>query len=214
MNFTLPWCVSMRRVARSNQCGYEGFCAFRVALEVSCHVSISLIMDRRSTRTVLGLLWGLCFLMHTRLLPILLVRCSFPLVLNRGIPGFSRLLCGNKRPMPLMYLCWACASRLWRWCRCSVSIVLACCCCCPGPCGIWVRRRKRPSPFGKWAATHLVGWFELTALLSMSLRNLSRRSMVGSDIYISGSACSTVGVHSQAWSTAGIGRLGSKSGRG
>jgi ABC-type microcin C transport system permease subunit YejB len=33
-------------------------------------------------------------------------------------------------------------------------------------------------------------------------------------IYISGSACSTVGVHSQAWSTSGIGRLGSKSGRG
>jgi hypothetical protein len=32
--------------------------------------------------------------------------------------------------------------------------------------------------------------------------------------YISGSACSTVGVHSQAWSTSGIGRLGSKSGRG
>jgi hypothetical protein len=31
---------------------------------------------------------------------------------------------------------------------------------------------------------------------------------------ISGSACSTVGVHSQAWSTSGIGRLGSKSGRG
>jgi type IV secretory pathway TrbD component len=30
-------------------------------------------------------------------------------------------------------------------------------------------------------------------------------------IYISGSACSTVGVHSQAWSTSGIGRLGSKS---
>jgi hypothetical protein len=33
-------------------------------------------------------------------------------------------------------------------------------------------------------------------------------------LYISGSACSTVGVHSQAWSTSGIGRLGSKSGRG
>jgi hypothetical protein len=33
-------------------------------------------------------------------------------------------------------------------------------------------------------------------------------------IIISGSACSTVGVHSQAWSTSGIGRLGSKSGRG
>jgi hypothetical protein len=33
-------------------------------------------------------------------------------------------------------------------------------------------------------------------------------------IIISGSACSTVGVHSQAWSTSGISRLGSKSGRG
>jgi hypothetical protein len=33
-------------------------------------------------------------------------------------------------------------------------------------------------------------------------------------IIISGSACSTVGVPSQAWSTSGIGRLGSKSGRG
>jgi hypothetical protein len=32
--------------------GYEGFSAFRVALEVSCHVSISLIMDRKSTRIV------------------------------------------------------------------------------------------------------------------------------------------------------------------
>jgi hypothetical protein len=32
--------------------------------------------------------------------------------------------------------------------------------------------------------------------------------------YMSGSACSTVGVHSQAWSTSGIGRIGSKSGRG
>jgi hypothetical protein len=38
--------------------------------------------------------------------------------------------------------------------------------------------------------------------------------LIRSNIYISGSACSAVGVHSQAWSTAGIGRLGSKSGRG
>jgi hypothetical protein len=35
----------------------------------------------------------------------------------------------------------------------------------------------------------------------------------GDGIIISGSACSTGGVHSQAWSTSGIG-LGSKSGRG
>jgi hypothetical protein len=32
---------------------------------------------------------------------------------------------------------------------------------------------------------------------------------MGMDIIISGSACSTVGVHSQAWSTSGISRLDS-----
>jgi hypothetical protein len=39
-----------------------------------------------------------------------------------------------------------------------------------------------------------------------------RQASVVFCIYISGSACSTVGVHSQAWSTSGIGRLGSISG--
>jgi hypothetical protein len=45
-------------------------------------------------------------------------------------------------------------------------------------------------------------------------RALGRFRVIGHMVYISGSACSTVGVHSQAWSTSGIGRLGSKSGRG
>jgi hypothetical protein len=46
------------------------------------------------------------------------------------------------------------------------------------------------------------------------VKTLATLCMMYSYIYISGSACSTVGVHSQAWSTSGIGRLGSKSGRG
>ena len=51
-NVTLPSRVSMRRVARSNQSGYEGRSVFRVTFEGSCHISISLIMDIRSTRMV------------------------------------------------------------------------------------------------------------------------------------------------------------------
>jgi hypothetical protein len=46
------------------------------------------------------------------------------------------------------------------------------------------------------------------------IRSGGIRSEYEQYVIISGSACSTVGVHSQAWSTSGIGRLGSKSGRG
>jgi hypothetical protein len=50
--------------------------------------------------------------------------------------------------------------------------------------------------------------------LDLALQHNNNKYVMLFYVIISGSACSTVGVHSQAWSTSGIGRLGSKSGRG